>query len=198
MSVNGDTPSSNGNSDASRTVDSGLMVAARTVARQLAKGGKRRIGFLPVPFKGTGPVPLGPIVGEVAAALTSFVAADVALIPAWSTWTADPSSALGPGGPPRMRIREIAPRLVEVMPPRCENASDAGQALTRALDILPEDYVHIVIDLSGYAVEGQVPGLEPIDGVVMAVVPKKTRIGSVRALDRQIPDEKALGAVLVG
>ena len=197
MSVNGDTPSSNGYSDA-RTVDSGLVVAARTVARQLAKGGKRRIGFLPVPFKGTGPVPLGPIVGEVAAALTSFVAADVALIPAWTTWTADPLSDPGPAAPPRMRIREIAPRLVEVMPPRCENPSDAGQALTRVLDVLPEDYVHIVIDLSGYAVDGQVPGLERIDGVVMAVVPKKTRIGSVRALDRQIPDEKALGAVLVG
>jgi hypothetical protein len=192
MSVNGDTPS-----DAARTVDSGLAVAARTVARQLAKAGKRRIGFLPVPFKGTEALPLGPVVGGVAAALTSFVTADVALIPGWKSWTAAPGDG-GEGAVPRMQIRELSPRLVEVMPPRCDDPSSAAQALGRALDILPEDYAHILVDLSDYAPDGHVPGLEAIDGVVMAVVPRKTLIGSVRALDRQIPDEKALGAVLVG
>lgn len=193
MSVNGDTPS-----DAARTVESGLAVAARTVARQLAKGGKRRIGFLPVPFKGTEPLPLGPVVGAVAAALTSFVTADVALIPAWKSWTAAPDAGGGERAVPRMQIRELSPRLVEVMPPRCDDPSSAAQALGRALDILPEDYAHILVDLSEYAPAGHVPGLEPFDGVVIAVVPRKTAIGSVRALDRQIPDEKALGAVLVG
>jgi hypothetical protein len=192
MSVNGDTPS-----EAARTVDNGRALAARTVARQLAKAGKRRIGFLSVPFKGTERLALGAIVGEVAAALTSFVSADVALIPAWKTWTAA-AGAGGEGAVPRMQIREISPRLVEVMPPPSDDPSSAAQALGRALDILPEDYAHIVVDLSDYAPDGHVPGLEAFDGVVMAVVPKKTLIGSLRALDRQIPDDKALGAVLVG
>ena len=107
-------------------------------------------------------------------------------------------AAKGEGGT-ASRIREIQPRVLEVMPPGCRDATAAGAALRGTLAILRRSVSIVLVHLGGYADVGVVPStLNLVDGVVMVVSARRTRRAAVAALVEQLPATKQLGAILVG
>ena len=169
------------------------------IVRRIARSNHRRIGFVPLLGKDADPLAISPVVEGLAAGVTGYVPGDVALIPSWKLWKSDLSEAPAPDGPPRMNIREIRPRLVRVMPPPSPDAFAAGEALGRTLELLPEDFQRVLIDLGGYAARGEPPPmLWMVDAVVLMVARRDVRLAEAAALAPQIPDRKRLGAILLG
>jgi hypothetical protein len=171
------------------------------VVRRIARSGHRRIGFVPLLAKDADPLAVSPVVEGLAAGVTGHVPGDVAFIPSWKLWKTDPSepAPADDGAPPRMNIREIRPRLVRVMPPPSPDTFAAGEALGRALELLPDDFQRVLIDLGGYAERGEAPPmLWMVDAVVLIVARREVRLTEVEALAPKIPERKRLGAILLG
>jgi hypothetical protein len=98
-----------------------------------------------------------------------------------------------------MSVHEILPRVVEVMPAACEEILPASQALEHALKTLSEDFVHVLVDLNGYAPPARAPNTTSlVEAVVFVVGVRSARVADVQALANQIPASKHLGAVLAG
>jgi hypothetical protein len=168
----------------------------------MVRDGARRIGFLPVDRpsrQDPDRSPAGRVVEHLAISLTGFIASDVAIVPAWSSWPPPPPP---PDEPPeaagRMTIREIRPRVVEVLPRGCRDGAAAALALEGALRALSEDFAHVLVDLTGYEALGVAPAaLGACEAVVLVATVRRARLDTLRALSEQIPKSKHLGAILI-
>jgi len=179
-------------------VDSDQEAAYAVITRRLLLDEARIIGFLPVASR-HGAKPIRPYLDRLAATLTAFVATDVAIIPSFDAWTTSPSGSGAPEGKPRLTVREIRPRVVEVLPPSCETSADAALALEQVLTTLSEDFRQVLVDLGGYTAPlGAPTALSLVDGMVFVVSARTARMGALRRLNRAIPDSKQIGAILVG
>jgi hypothetical protein len=184
-------------------VDEGaLEVVCSRIARYLTRAGTQVVAFLPVDRRiklgGTGGPTLSPLLFHVANALTRFVAGEVAFIGAQRTWllpaerTADPRA-------PRSRIREIRPRVLEIVPSVDRDGGDPADALQTALATLRRNVAYVLVDMGGYADSGVVPsGIGLVDGVVVVASRRRARRSAVARLVEQLPDGKSLGAILAG
>jgi hypothetical protein len=173
-----------------------LSLAATRIARNLARSGARVIGFLPVDDR-LDPGRLGPVLLRAAEALTGFVAGELAVVDTWPTWPWGIPLEVGATAAPR--LRQIAPRVLEIAPPPCNDAPVAGVVLRESLAACPARLARVLVNLGGYATPGAVPqALEAVDAVVLLVAARRSRQAAVSDLARRLPPGKSLGAVLVG
>jgi hypothetical protein len=197
MPVNSATPAGAKPVDASE-LPSEVVYAG--ICRQVVRDGARVIGFLPVdkpPRKQPDKPLVGPVIEQLAVALTRFIPGDVAIVRAWPTWPRPPEDPSEPAG--RMTIRELEPRVIEVLPRGCRDGAAAALALEQALHALSEDFVHVLVDLTGYAVPGAAPpAVGLVEAAVLIATVRRARLATLRALSDQIPDSKHLGAILIG
>jgi hypothetical protein len=201
MAVNGATPggAKPAESESRRAGELPLEVVYARISRQVVRDGARVIGFVPVDKPGRrtpDESPVGPVLEQLAVALTGFVQGDVAIVPAWPTWPPAPDDAAEPAG--RMTIRELEPRVVEVLPRGCPDGASAALALEQVLHVLSEDFVHVLVDLTGYAAPGAAPtAVGLVEAAVLIATVRRARLATLRALSDQIPDSKHLGAILL-
>jgi hypothetical protein len=192
MSVGRDAPASGAPDDVEQEA------AYAAITRRLLLDEARIIGFLSVAGRRAAAPPLRPYLDRLATTLTAFVATDVAIIPSFEAW-ASPAGSAEPESRPRLTVREIRPRVVEVLPPSCASAADAALALEQVLSTLSEDFRQVLVDLGGYATPlSAPPALSLVEGVVFVVSARAARMGALRRLGRAIPDSKQIGAILVG
>jgi hypothetical protein len=179
--------------------DEGEISAVVTrVARQIIKDEARVVGLLSVSGK-RAPITLTPLIETLAGALTGFQPGDVAFIPAWSQWRALPGASDSGDEGQRMSVREVQPRVVEVMPAACTAALPASRALEHALKMLSDDFRHVLVDLNEYAPPARAPSTTAlVEAIVFVVGARSARVAEVQALANQIPASKHLGAVLAG
>jgi hypothetical protein len=186
-----------------------ITITCSRIARHLSRAKAGVIGLLPVAGPLAAPAPLGPFLSRLALALVDFVAGDVALVDAWTTWPAGPphlpeddgredaeKKARAPGS---SRFREIHPRVLEVSPPPCDDAASAAVALQNTVAVLRRGVSVALVHLGGYAPAGTAPAsLILADGVVMMVPPRQARRREVMGLLEHIAPAKRLGAILIG
>jgi hypothetical protein len=211
MSVNGGPPPEE--EDSSRGLDARtLEMACLRIARQLALGPARIVGFLPVGGRAGRPgrarragragqadqagddeTDLAPLLDELGGALTQFARGDVALVSSFPRWAGG-----GDRGAAPLRIREIRPHLLEVTPRPCD-ALVALSVLEQTLTTLASGIVRVLVDLTGYSPAGRVPTVVDVcDGVVPVVTARDDRVAEVTAFLRDVPASKNLGVILVG
>jgi hypothetical protein len=170
------------------------------IARQIVRDGARVIGFLTVTGR-RDPVDLTPLLQRIAQSVTGFVEQrDVAVIPTWGEWKPLAGGSPETEAAPRMTVREVQPRVVEVLPAAKSDATSAGMALGEVLKVLSDDFAHVLINLDGYAPPG---GRAPsavalVEAVALVVSRRRARLKDVGLLIEHIPTSKHLGAVLLG
>ena len=170
------------------------------IARQIVRDGARVIGFLTVTGR-RDPVDLTPLLQRIAQSVTGFVEQrDVAVIPTWGEWKPLAGGSPETEAAPRMTVREVQPRVVEVLPAAKRDATSAGMALGEVLKVLSDDFAHVLINLDGYAPPG---GRAPsavalVEAVALVVSRRRARLKDVGLLIEHIPTSKHLGAVLLG
>ncbi|HEX3695826.1 MAG TPA: hypothetical protein VH374_10585 [Polyangia bacterium] len=177
-----------------------LELACTQIARRLIAAGKKSIGFLPAPGSGD----LLPLLVRVGGALYPFAQRQAAVIPAWQRWDAPPPGAgrLGDDehGPSLRPLGgEAGPTLL--VPPLCPDASTAALSLQLALRRMDKLFPHALVDLSGLsgaAPEDRQATLRLVDGVTVVGTRKRTTVHQLRLASQQIPNDKDLGAVLIG
>jgi hypothetical protein len=178
--------------------DEAVEVTCARIARHLSRAGVKVIGLLPngrgLDEDGVRDAPgMAPLLASLAGALVRFVDQDVAIVDHWRTWR-----KVGTDGAPA-RIREIRPRVVEIAPLPCDDASAAGVALQNTLRLSRAEFGAILVNLSGYAPAGTAPStLAVCDGVALVVTARGTRTAAVVALSAHVPSAKRLGVILVG
>jgi len=179
--------------------DIDISAVMTRVARQIIKDEARVVGLLSVNGK-RAPIAVTPLLEELANALTGFQPGDVAFIPAWKQWQPLPGAPdQDDDGQQRMSIREVRPRVVQVMPGACTTMLPASRALERALKMLSEDFVRVLVDLNGYAPPARAPAtMSLVEAIVFVVAVRSARVADVQALASQVPASKHLGAVLSG
>jgi hypothetical protein len=166
------------------------------IARRLsqAQAPARIVGWLPV----VSGVNLGPFLVRLAVSLSSFAGGQIGVVPRWRSWAKDPGGATGDAS--SVRLREMAPGVVAIVPAPCPDSRAAALALQPALWSLPAGIVRVLVDLSGYTADGVLPpgAGKLVDGIALAVPARQARRQHVAALLRAIPPGKSLGAILVG
>jgi hypothetical protein len=167
------------------------------IARQIVRDGARVIGFLTVTGK-RHPVALTDLLVRLARSVTAFVHGDVALIPAWNEWKPIPGAPGAEGAPPRMTVREIEPRVIEVLPAASSDFPNATLDLERTLKVLSMDFAHVLVNLDGYAPPGRAPAaVAQVEAVALVIAAGAARMRDVSVITDQIPASKQLGAVLM-
>ena len=170
------------------------------IAGHLVRDGARRVGFLAVPRrrrKGNAEEQVGPIIENLASALTSFIPGDVAMIPTWTLWPEPGPEESADSG--RMNVREVKPRVIEALPHTRKDTAAAALALERALKMLSQDFAHILVDFSGYVSAGTAPAaIGLVEAVVVVVETRVSRRAALAALADRIPASKHLGAIVIG
>ena len=183
--------------------DRELEVVCSRIARYLTRAGTQVVAFVPVDSRitlgGTAGATLSPLLFHVANALTRFVAGEVAFIGAQRTWSPPAERSGGEPAAPRSRIREIRPRVLEIVPSVERDGVDPADALETALATLRRNVAFVLVDMGGYADPGVVPsGIGLVDGVVVVASRRRARRSAVARLVEQLPDGKSLGAILAG
>jgi len=185
-----------------RADEGALEVVCSRIARYLTRAGTQVIAFLPVDPRITlgraaGPT-LSPLLFHVATALTRFVAGEVAFVGAQRTWSRSAEGSDDPA-PARSRIREVRPRVLEIVPSLDRDRLDPVEALKNALAALRRNVAFVLVDLGGYAATGVAPsGIELVDGVVVVASRRRARRSAVGRLLEQLPEGKGLGTILAG
>jgi hypothetical protein len=177
-----------------------LELACTQIARRLIASGKKTIGFLAAPGSGD----LLPLLVRLGAALYPFQQRQTAVIPAWAAWDDPPPNTRRLGddvhGPSvRPLPGENGPTLL--VPPPCPDASTASLSLQLSLRRLEKKYPQALIDLTGLpgaAPDDPQAALRLMDGVTLVGARRRTTVGQLRRASHQIPDEKNLGALLIG
>jgi len=170
------------------------------IARQIVRDGARVIGFLTVTGR-RDPVDLTPLLQRIAQSVTGFVEQrDVAVIPTWGEWKPLAGGSPETEAAPRMTVREVQPRVVEVLPAAKSDATSAGMALGEVLKVLSDDFAHVLVNLDGYApAGGRAPSaVALVEAVALVVSKRRARLKDVGLLIEHIPTSKHLGAVLLG
>ena len=176
--------------------DAALAADATRIARHIVRARPPVVALLPV----DGPQPmddrLAPVLLRLAEALTNFSDGNVAIIDTWRTWPwgdAAEKGQIAHGG------RWLRPRILEIAPVPCGDASAATVALQNALAGRPEDLVTTLVNLGGYAERGAVPSaLGLADAAVLVVANRQTRQRTLESAAEHVQDGKLLGAILIG
>src|SRR5262245_18417442 len=191
-----------GPSDAERygwpgPLDEALTADATRIARHIVRARPPVVALLPV----DGPQPmddrLAPVLLRVAEALTHFADGNVAIIDTWRTWpwgvAVERGQAAAHGG------RWLQPRILEIAPVPCGDASAATVALENALAARPEGLMTTLVNLGGYAARGAVPSaLRLASAAVLVVADRQTRQRTLLNAVEHVQDGKLLGAILIG
>lgn len=172
-----------------------LASRVASIARQLARAGRRVIGFLPAARVLAPGATLSPLLAAVGRALAGFTTESIALIDSWPTWA---WAAGGPGGEtPQFRSRALQERLIEVAPLPCADPESATLALQMALGALPAPVVTVLVDLSGYAAPGLAPAAaDVVDGVVLVARAGRT-LGDDLIRPAKLMASKNVGTILI-
>jgi hypothetical protein len=204
MSVNAETsaPGPQGSPEADEIE---VSAACTRMARLLSRSGLRIIGVLPVTrgafdlrrhAGGPSRYDVGPLLEHLAGALSGFAGGStVSYVGTWRTWS---GRALR-GSQALVRIREVRAHVVEIVPPAQSDAKGATAALRQSLATLPAAISRVLVDLGGYAGDGEVPPAADLMEGLVTVVPRGrvARAELVRIRDR-LPNVKSLGTILIG
>ena len=174
-----------------------LSAAAIRISRHIARARPPVVALLPV----HGRVPLddrlAPILIRLAEALLSFADGNVAIVDTWRTWPWGEATEWGQTA--AHRSRWLQPRILEIAPVPCGDASAASVALENALAARPEGLLTTLVNLGGYAARGAVPSaLRLTDAAVLVVSTRQTRQRAVEDVVEHVQDGKLLGAILIG
>jgi hypothetical protein len=167
------------------------------LARLLARSGRRVVGLLPTDDGLGAPERLAPALLGIAEALLGFLPGEVGLIDAWKTWPWGEAMAAGDAAAHRMRW--LRPRVMEIAPPPCGDSLAAEVALENALASVPPSLAAVIVSLAGFAPPGGIPrAAEMVDGVVLVVAARRSRLTAVARLRRRLPKENLIGGLLFG
>jgi hypothetical protein len=174
-----------------------LAAAATRIARHIARARAGVVALLPV----DGPQPVddrvAPALLHLAEALLGFGDGNVAIIDTWRTWPW--GEAVEWGQTAAHRSRWLKPRILEIAPVPCGDASAATVALENALAARPDGLATTLINLGGYSARGAVPSaLRLADAVVLLVPARHSRRRTVAKVASHVRDGKLLGAILIG
>jgi hypothetical protein len=180
--------------------DPELAAALAQIARRFIAGERKSVGFLPAPGVGD----LLPLLVRMGLALYPFQERQAAIVPAWKTWDSPPANLRRLGEDdhgPSLRPLPGDAGPVLVVPPPTADPSTASLSLQLALRRTGPRFAQTLVDLT--AMPGAAPGepqavLRLLDGVALIVARRKTTSWNLRRFARQIPDDKNLGALLVG
>jgi len=121
----------------------------------------------------------------------------VAIIDTWRTWPW--GQAVDWGQTAAHRSRWLRPRVLEIAPVPCGDASAATVALENALAARPEGLMTTLINLGGFAARGAVPSaLRFADAAVLLVPTRHSRRRTMAQVAAHVPEGKLLGAILIG
>ena len=191
-----------GPSDADRygwpgAADDALAAEATRIARHIARTRPPVVALLPVHCKRPLDDRLSPVMLRLAGALLGFADGDVATIDTWRTWPW--GEAVEWGQTAAHRSRWLRPRILEIAPVPCGDASAAAVALQNALAARPPGLMTTLVNLGGYAAPGAVPSaLRLADATALVVAARSTRQRAVADAAAHVPDGKLLGAILIG
>jgi hypothetical protein len=196
-------PAHVGPSDAARygwpgVPEPALVADATRIARQIARAHPPVVALFPVDDgRQTQDDRLAPALLRVAEALLNFAEGDVAIIDTWRTWPWGEAAQWGQTA--AHRGRWLRPRVLEIAPVPCGDASAAAVALENALAGRPAGLMTTLVNLGGYADQGAVPSaLRLADAVVLVVANRRTRQRTLTSVADHIRDGKLLGAILIG
>jgi hypothetical protein len=113
-----------------------LGIAATRIARHIARARPRVVALLPVGGRQPLEDRLAPAMLRLAEALLGFSDGNVGLIDTWRTWPW--GEAVEWGQTAAHRSRWLRPRILEIAPVPCTDASAAAVALQNALAARPE------------------------------------------------------------
>lgn len=174
-----------------------LEADATRIARQIARAHPPVVALFPLDGRQTQEDRLAPALLRVAEALLNFAEGNVAIIDTWRTWPWGEAVELGQTA--AHRGRWLRPRVLEIAPVPCGDASAATVALENALAGRPAGLMTTLINLGGYADRGAVPSaLRLADAVVLVVTARHTRQRTLTSVAEHIRDGKLLGAILIG
>jgi hypothetical protein len=175
-----------------------LAADATRIARHIARARPPVVALLPVdgrryPLEGR----LAPALLRLAEALLGFSDGNVAIIDTWRTWPW--GEAVEWGQTAAHRSRWLRPRILEIAPVPCGDASAAAVALQNALAARPEGLMTTMVNLGGYGDRGAVPSaLRLADAAVLVVSARHTRLRAAADVADHVQDGKLLGAILIG
>jgi hypothetical protein len=178
--------------------DDELVAAATRIARHIVRARSRIVALLPVNGKDPLDDRLAPVLLRLAEALIAFSDSSVAIIDTWRTWPW--GEAVEWGQTAAHRSRWLRPRILEVAPVPCGDASAATVALQNALAApRPDGVLTTLVNLGGYAGRGAVPAaLGLADAAVLVVSLRRTRRRAVADVAEHVQGGKLLGAILIG
>jgi hypothetical protein len=174
-----------------------LAAAATRIARHIARARPPVVALFPVDGREPLDDRLAPALLRLAEALLGFADGDVAIIDTWRTWPW--GEAVEWGQTAAHRSRWLQPRILEIAPVPCGDASAAAVALQNALAARPEGLITTLVNLGGYAARGAVPSaLRLADAAVLVVPARQTRQRTVADAAAHVQNGKLLGAILIG
>src|SRR5262245_49324725 len=169
-----------------------LEAATTRIARHIARARPGVVALLPVAGRMQVDDRLAPVLLRLAEALLGFSDGNVAIIDTWRTWPW--GEAVEWGQTAAHRSRWLRPRVLEIAPVPCGDASAAAVALENALAARPEGLICTLINLGGYAERGAVPSaLRLADAAVLLVPTRHSRRGMVANVAAHVPEGKLLG-----
>src|SRR5580765_5455932 len=148
-----------GPSDADRygwpaAADEDLAAASTRIARHIARARAGVVVLLPVDRWAPLDDRVAPALLLLAEALLGFGEGNVAIIDTWRTWPW--GEAVEWGQTAAHRSRWLQPRILEIAPVPCGDASAAAVALENALAARPPGLVTTLCNLGGYAAPGEI------------------------------------------
>lgn len=166
-------------------------LAVDHVARALRERGVHTLGLIPADDDAAVP----PVAVHLARALVARGAASAAILDASGSWCSGDPAADAPDG---VLVTRIDPDLALISPRR----HAPGRALGRVRGIVAKhgpSYAHLLVDLTGFDRLGEEPAAcDLLDATIIVVRSGRTRAPRLVRRARGIPDERFLGALLVG
>lgn len=177
-----------------------VEIACAQIARRLLQARLKLVGFLPAP----GVPALLPLMLRIAEALFRFEPRPVAIIGPWTTWdgtVGEPGNLDPKGHGPVLRPLPGAGAASLVVPPHAPDPDTALLSLQLALRRINERFARVLLDLGDWVgprddVLSVAVRLTDASTVVGAV--GRTGIEELRRTAVALPDDKNLGALLIG
>jgi hypothetical protein len=184
-----------------------VELSCARIARQMVRSRARTVGLLPFAGKETArgkaaarpaaarEVNFYPLLERLSSAIFAFDGGTVAFIGPWTEW----GGPVPGGGAARSGSRQVAPGVVEILPPSAAGPRAAAEALAQMLATPPADITRVLVNIGELAPPGRVPEVaSAFDKIVAVVVVRRVRKAWVSELLAELPEDKRLGAILVG